>query len=63
MGAVMSAAYPVMPLGPHQPISIGATSYLGQVCYGINADRDSVPDLDVLAQGIEDALDELLATV
>ena len=58
----MLAAYPVMPPGPHQPVSIGVTSYLGQVFYGVNADRDAVPDVDVLAQCLVDALAELVAT-
>jgi hypothetical protein len=31
------------------------------VVFGINADRDTVPDLQVLAEGIEDSLDSLLA--
>lgn len=59
-GAPMVATYPVMPLSPGQALSIGLTSYDGGVFYGIYADRDAFPDLDVLGHGIVDALQELL---
>ncbi len=60
--ARMLAAYPVLPLGPCQPLSIGITSYDGGVFFGITADRDAVTDLDVVVQSIRDALSELLDT-
>jgi hypothetical protein len=56
----MVATYPVMPLAKGQGLSIGLTSYDGGVYYGLNADRDAMPDIDVLGQGIVDALGELL---
>ena len=61
--ARMLAAYPVVPLAKGQALSIGLTSYDGRVYYGLNADRDAMPDIDVLAQCIGDALTELLETV
>jgi diacylglycerol O-acyltransferase len=61
--ARMLAAYPVVPLAKGQAVSIGLTSYDGGVFYGLNADRDAMPDIDVLAQCIEDSLAELLETV
>ncbi len=36
------------------------TSYDGSVFYGISADRDALPDADVLGQCIREALDELI---
>jgi diacylglycerol O-acyltransferase len=36
------------------------TSYDGGVYFGINADRDALPDVDVLGQCVEEALDELM---
>lgn len=59
-GAKMVSTYPVSPLGRGQALSIGLTSYDGGVYYGIYADRDAVPDADVLGHGIIDALAELL---
>jgi diacylglycerol O-acyltransferase len=58
-GARMLASYPVQPLVPGHALAIGATSYDGKVFYGLNADRDALPDLDVLAQCIEESLEEL----
>ena len=62
-GARMEAAYPVVPLAKGQAVSIGLTSYDGGVYFGLNADRDAMADVDVLAQCIVDALTELRETV
>lgn len=59
-GARMTASYPVLPLPAGQAIAIGVTSYDGHVFYGIDADRDAVPDIDVLVSCLAEALDELL---
>jgi diacylglycerol O-acyltransferase / wax synthase len=59
-GARMVSTYPVIPLGAGQALSIGLTSYDGGVYYGLYADRDAMPDADVLGRGIVDALHELL---
>jgi diacylglycerol O-acyltransferase len=62
-GAQMIDCYPVVPLAKGQAVTIGLTSYNGGVFYGMNCDRDSMPDIDVLAGCIEDAVDELMGTV
>ncbi|HYN30267.1 MAG TPA: wax ester/triacylglycerol synthase family O-acyltransferase [Dermatophilaceae bacterium] len=59
-GARMVSTYPVEPLGAGQALSIGLTSYDGGVYYGLYADRDALPDADVLGQSVLDALSELL---
>lgn len=59
-GAQMTETYPVHPLLPGQQLAIGVTSYDGGVFYGITADRDAVPDADLLSSCLKDALDELL---
>ena len=61
-GARMVSTYPVTPLGRGQALSIGLTSYDGGVYYGLYADRDAMPDADVLGRGIVDALAELVDT-
>ncbi len=58
-GARLVAAYPVVPLAHGQAVSIGVTSYDGGLYYGVNADRDGMPDVAVLAQCLVDALGEL----
>lgn len=62
-GEAVEQVYPCVPLSGHRALSIGVTSYRGRVFFGIVADRDAVPDVDVLAQCIEDALAELVETV
>lgn len=59
-GEKLSEIYPGIPLSDHRPLAIGVTSYAGKVFYGIVADREAVPDVDVLAHCIEDALAELV---
>jgi WS/DGAT/MGAT family acyltransferase len=62
-GAPMLECYPVVPLSKGQAVSIGLTSYNGGVYYGLNVDRDAMPDVDVLAQCVEESLAELVGTV
>ncbi len=57
--ARMLATYPVIPLAKGQALAVGLTSYDGGVYYGLNADRDAMPDVEVLGQGIADSLAEL----
>ncbi|MBL3745562.1 DUF1298 domain-containing protein, partial [Mycobacteroides abscessus subsp. massiliense] len=59
-GARLAEIYPVPPLLRNQVLSIGLTSYNGTVYYGINADREAMPDADMLPLLITEALDELL---
>jgi len=62
-GAQMLEMFPVVPLAKGQALSIGLTSYNGGVYYGLNADRDAMPDVDVLGALIEESLAELVDTV
>ncbi|MEU7814780.1 wax ester/triacylglycerol synthase family O-acyltransferase [Pseudonocardia sp. NPDC049154] len=59
MGARMRDVFPVVPLAHGQAVAVGVTSYDGTVCYGLNADRDALPDVDTLAAAIDDSLAEL----
>jgi diacylglycerol O-acyltransferase len=61
-GALMTESYPVQPLLPNHALAIGVTSYDGHVFFGLHADRDAVPDLDVLGQCVTEALEELVET-
>jgi len=58
----MVASYPVLPLSAGHQLTIGVTSYDGEVYIGLNGDRYAIRDLDVLAQCLTDALEELLDT-
>ena len=54
--------YPVVPLAKNQALTVGLTSYNGGVYYGLNADRDAMADIDVLASCIKESLAELVGT-
>ncbi len=60
-GARMTEMFPIVPLSPGQAVSIALSSYDGGVFYGINGDRDAMPDTDLLAALIPEALAELVA--
>jgi WS/DGAT/MGAT family acyltransferase len=60
-GAQMTEMFPVLPLWSGQAMSIALTSYNGGVFFCINADRDAVRDVAMLAQLVEEALAELVA--
>jgi diacylglycerol O-acyltransferase len=59
-GAEMLEVFPVVPLAKGQAVSIGLISYNGSVFYGLNADRDVMPDVEELSQLIEESLAELV---
>ncbi len=61
-GARLIASYPAMPLGENCGLSIACTSLGGTMAFGLTADWDAVPDIDVLARGIESAVDALDAS-
>jgi WS/DGAT/MGAT family acyltransferase len=59
-GCRLREAYPVVPLAEQHTLSIGFTSVADRGCFGIYADRDSLPDIDALAGCIDASIDELL---
>jgi WS/DGAT/MGAT family acyltransferase len=59
-GARMLEMFPIVPLAAGQAVTVGLTSYAGGVYYGLNADRDAMADIDVLANLIEESLAELV---
>jgi hypothetical protein len=61
-GARMLEAFPVVPLSQGQALSIGVTSYDGQVFFGLFGDREAMSDLDVLGEAVTAALEELVDT-
>ncbi len=59
-GLPLQATYPILPLTKGHALAIGMTSYNGRMHVGVLADREAVPDLDVMAATVEDAVAELL---
>jgi diacylglycerol O-acyltransferase / wax synthase len=58
-GAPLRRVLPLVPLFARHAVGIAAVSYAGEMVFGLNADRGTVPDLDVLADGIRESLVEL----
>ena len=51
---------PVTPLSANCALLVAAISYAGELTFGLVADPDAVPDLGVIAEGIDKSLMELL---
>lgn len=60
LGARMLGAIPVVPIFSGHALSVAVGSYDGRTTFGLNADRDAVPDIAVLQAGIKASLAELL---
>ena len=60
-GAQLREVHPVVPLAAAHAVGIAIFSYNGLVTFGVIADSESTPDIDVLVDGIEAGIDELLA--
>ncbi len=59
LGAPVRRVIPLVPIFAGHAVGMAVVSYDGEVVFGVNADRGTVPDLEVLEQGIQQALDEL----
>jgi WS/DGAT/MGAT family acyltransferase len=61
LGCELEEVYPVVPISDDHAVSIGLTTIKDRAFFGIYADRQSLPDADLLARGIAESIDELLA--
>jgi diacylglycerol O-acyltransferase len=59
-GARLRQVHPIVPLAAEHACGIAIFSYDGQLSFGVIADAETVPDLAVLAYGIEAGVEELL---
>jgi WS/DGAT/MGAT family acyltransferase len=60
-GGRLLEAFPFVPLLGTTSIGVAILSYDGQLAFGLTGDRDVVPDLQVLADGIRESIEELEA--
>ncbi|MGH2760620.1 MAG: WS/DGAT domain-containing protein, partial [Actinomycetota bacterium] len=51
--------FPQAPLAANQALSVAALSYDGRLSFGLLGDHELLPDVDVLAQGLEASMDDL----
>jgi WS/DGAT/MGAT family acyltransferase len=61
LGREMEAVYPMVPLAENTALGIAIMSYNGTINFGLNADYDALPDLEVLADELRSAIEELSA--
>ena len=59
-GHELEEAYPIVPLADSHALSIGVTTVKDDACFGLYADRKTLPDADTLAEHMEAEIDELL---
>ena len=60
LGRRLEDLFPVAFLPEHHALAIAIMSYNGGLDYGLLGDYDALPDIDVIAEGIDRALGELL---
>jgi diacylglycerol O-acyltransferase len=60
LGREVLAMLPYVPIADRVRIGIAMFSYRGTLTFGITGDYDTAPDLDVLATGISESLQELV---
>jgi diacylglycerol O-acyltransferase / wax synthase len=58
-GCRLRSAFPVVPLAERHALSIGMTTVAGRACFGLYADRATLPDADELARDLDAALEDL----
>ncbi|HET9722777.1 MAG TPA: wax ester/triacylglycerol synthase family O-acyltransferase [Actinomycetota bacterium] len=58
-GARLREVFPIMPTMGNLTLVVGVLSYEGQLNFTAAADRDGCPDVEVFAQGVRGALDDL----
>jgi hypothetical protein len=61
LGRKLEDLFPVAFLPENHALAIAIMSYNGGIDYGLLGDYDALPDIDVVAEGIDSALQELLA--
>jgi diacylglycerol O-acyltransferase len=59
----MTEHRPFVPIGTGLRVGTAILSYDGRLFFGVTGDLDSVPDVRVVARGIEDGIAELVARV
>ncbi|MGA1213260.1 MAG: WS/DGAT/MGAT family O-acyltransferase [Solirubrobacterales bacterium] len=62
LGRQMSEVFPIPFLAENHGLAIAVISYNGKVDFGLLGDFDALPDIELVSEGLNEALAELLAT-
>jgi len=60
LGRELDGIFPMVPLTENTALGIAVMSYNGQLNFGLNADYDALPDLEVLADELRACIAELV---
>jgi diacylglycerol O-acyltransferase len=60
-GCELQEAYPIVPIADRHAVSIGITTIKEGAFFGIYADRETLPDAEILAHDIDESIEELMA--
>lgn len=60
LGHELTTLYPLPPLIGDRAVAIAVISYNGAVSFGLLGDYDALPDIDVIAEGVQSSLAELV---
>lgn len=63
LGSRMQAIYPLVPLAANTALGIAVLSYNGHLNFGLNADYDALPDLELLASDLEAEIAEIVQSL
>ncbi len=61
LGRELESIFPMVPLAENTALGIAVMSYNGQMNFGLNADYDALADVEVLAEELRAAIEELSA--
>jgi WS/DGAT/MGAT family acyltransferase len=61
LGRELQAIFPMVPLTNNTALGIAIMSYNGQMNFGLSADYDSLPDVDILVDELHGSMEELVA--
>jgi WS/DGAT/MGAT family acyltransferase len=60
-GRRLEALYPMVPLAENTALGIAVMSYDGRLGFGLSADYDALPDIELLADELRASIDEIVA--
>ncbi len=61
LGRELEAIYPMVPLAENTALGIAIMSYNGQLNFGLTADFDALSDVEILAEELRGAIEEIVA--
>ena len=61
LGRELQAIFPMVPLAKNTALGVAIMSYNGQLNFGLSADYDALPDLEILVDELRGAMEEIAA--